>query len=168
MVVILNFIKIIIIFFGSHILIKMSINIMVEPIGNTDAGTIHSRNAILWGGDDLLSRAVGLFLEARMTWSVIKVSNTDSVENLIQKVTMVKPDVVILCHDTVQGDSVLPLRLIQEQPCLKVVSVNLENNLMQVYSKRNVVIEGVSDLLCVIETDVFSNCTSGKGVSSSN
>jgi len=168
MVVILNFIKIIIIFFGSHILIKMSINIMVEPVGNTDAGTIHSRKAILWGGDDLLSQAVGLFLEARMTWRVIKVSSTENVEYLIQKVTMVKPDVVILCHDKDQGDSVLPLRLIDEQPYLKVVTVNLENNHLQVYSKQNVVIEGVSDLLCVIEAGIFSNCTSGKEVSSSN
>ena len=139
---------------------------MVEPVGNTDAGTIHSRKAILWGGDDLLSWAVGLFLEARMTWSVIKVSNTDSVENLIQKVTMVKPNVVILCHDTVQGDSVLPLRLINERFCPKVVTVNLENNLVQVYSKQDVIIQGVPDLMSAIEAGIIFDCSPIKEVPS--
>jgi len=37
---------------------------MVKPIENTDTEPVHVRKAVLWGEDDLLSQAIGLFLEA--------------------------------------------------------------------------------------------------------
>ena len=110
-----------------------------------------TRKVVLWGRDDVLTQAVHSFLEAGANWKVARVLSSDDVRNLFKKVIEEKPDVVILCQDKVNGDSTLPLRLINEQFCPKVVTVNLENNQLQVYSKQDIVIEGVSDLLCVIE-----------------
>ena len=150
-------------FYIPYRLIKMDFIDMVEPVEKTNEGPARSRKAILWGGDDLLSQAVGLFLESSMTWDVIRVSSEEGVEKLIQETKRVNPEAVILCQDRV-GDSDLALRLINEQLCIKVLVVSLENNLMQVYSKHNVVIQGTSDLLSIFDSGNFSNCTLGKEV----
>ncbi len=166
MVVISNFIKIIIIFFGSHILINMSINIMVEPIGNTDAGIIRSRKAILWGQVDVLAQAVSQFLTASMNWDVIRVPIEAGIEGLLMEMKREHPDVVILCQERTEDDASLPIRLIQEQHCPRVVTVELESNQIQVYSKQNIIVQGASDLLSIIETSNFPDCTHAKEVGS--
>ncbi len=166
MVVISNFIKIIIIFFGSHILINMSINIMVEPIGNTDAGIIRSRKAILWGQVDVLAQAVSQFLTASVNWDVIRVPIEAGIEGLLMEMKREHPDVVILCQERTEDDASLPIRLIQEQHCPRVVTVELESNQIQVYSKQNIIVQGASDLLSIIETSNFPDCTHAKEVGS--
>ena len=166
MIVISNFIKIIIIFFGSHILINMSINIMVEPIGNTDAGIIRSRKAILWGQVDVLAQAVSQFLTASMNWDVIRVPIEAGIEGLLMEMKREHPDVVILCQERTEDDASLPIRLIQEQHCPRVVTVELESNQIQVYSKQNIIVQGASDLLSIIETSNFPDCTHAKEVGS--
>lgn len=143
----------------------MNLTEFIKP-EKPDPEPAHTRKTILWGREDLLSRAVLLFLETRMDWDVIKVSSDGGVDNLIQKIERVKPDVVILCQDTVDGDSALPLRVLDEQYCLKVVSLNLENNLMQVYSKQKIIVQGVSDLLSVVESSLFFDNTLEKEVGS--
>jgi len=142
----------------------MSLIDMVKPIENTDAEPVHIRKAVLWGEDDLLSQAIGLFLEANMTWDVIRVSRNMNADGLIDEVKRINPEVVILREDRVGENSALPLRLINEQCCLKVISVGLESNLLQVYSKQNVILQGVTDLLSIVETGNYSNCTPEKEV----
>ncbi|HKI52794.1 MAG TPA: hypothetical protein VJ987_01620, partial [Anaerolineales bacterium] len=78
----------------------------------------------------------------------------------------IKPEVVILCEDKIDEKSALPSLLINEQHCLRVVTVGLESNLMQVYSKHNVVLQGASELLSIVESGNFPTCTSGKEVES--
>jgi len=68
-----------------------------------------------------------------MTWDVIRVSKNRNADGLIDEVKRVNPEVVILREDRVGENSTLPLRLINEQCCLKVISVGLESNLLQVY-----------------------------------
>jgi len=162
MVIISNFIKIMnrfLYFCGCHMNLDESI-VLEQP----EMKPTLTRKAILWGRDDLLTQAVHLFLESGTTWKVVRVSSEDDVQKLFQMITGIGPDVVVLCQDKVFEDSILPLRLINEQLCRKVVTLNLENNQMQVYSKHDVVIQGVPDLLCVIEAGLFSNCTTEKEV----
>ena len=132
----------------------------IGPIVNTEVKSLSSRRAVLWGRDDLLVQAVGSFLK-NMEWDVIQVSNDGDVEKLICEVKRVNPQVVILSQDRA-SDSALPLRMIDEQPCLKVVTLGLDSNLVQVYSKQNVILQKPSDLLSLIETEHLSTCISGK------
>lgn len=139
----------------------MNLNELIEP-EKLNMGSIHPRKAVLWGGEDLLSQAVGKFLEVGNTWEVIKLSNDGDLDNLLRMIHLMNPEVVILCQDRINHDSSLPLRLINERLCLRVVTLNLENNSVQVYSKRNLVIQGVEDLLSIIEPEKSSSCTPGK------
>lgn len=122
----------------------------------TDSPPAHTRKAILWGREDLLAQAVSLFLEAERLWDVIRVPSSGGVDNLVEEVKRTSPDVVILCQERVDEDPSLPVRLIQEQLCLKVITVGLESNLMQVHSKHSVIVKGTSDLLSVVESGYFS------------
>ena len=133
-----------------QMVVKTDLKELIELM-KSDSEPAQSRKAMLWGRDDLLTQAIHLFLESRWNWKVIRVLSDAHGPEIIPEMTGSKPDVVILCQDKVNGDSTLPLQLINEQFCSKVVTVNLENNQLQVYSKQDIVIEGVSDLLCVIE-----------------
>lgn len=161
MVICENFIKINIISFHLKKQLNMDVIEMVETVEQTNPGTISSRKVILWGRVDVLAQAVGQFLKASMTWEVIRVPTEDGVENLVEEMRRVSPDVVILCQERKDDDAFLPILLIQEQLCPKVVTVELESNLIQVYSKQNVIVRGANDLLSIIDSGIFPDCTHG-------
>lgn len=133
----------------------MSLFYMVNPVENIDVEHPHIRKAVLWGQDDLLTQSINLFLEENLTWEVIRVSKDGGIDDLIEEMQRIKPEVVILCEDSLDEKSILPLQLMNEQICLKVISIGLENNLTQVYSKQNIILHGVPDLLSIVETGNF-------------
>jgi len=135
---------------------------MIDPVGNPEEKTTRSRKVVLWGGDDLLVQAVSFFLQAGKDWDLIRVSNDGGVDQLVEDAKQIDPEVIILCQDRIDEGATLPLLLINEHLCLKVVTVSLESNLMQVYSKQNVILEGGAELLSIIETGNFPRCTFGK------
>lgn len=141
----------------------MDLNKLIQPEKPNVEPTL-TRKAILWGRENLLSEAVSLFLETSTSWNVIRISCNGGADSLSVKIKDVKPDVVILCQEKGDEDSVLLLRLMNERYCPKVITLNLENNLMQVYSKQDVVIQGVKDLLSVIDVDFHSTCVPDKEV----
>jgi len=140
----------------------MSLTDLIDSI--EDPNPTPSRKIVLLSGDDLLTEAIGLFLVESGSWDVIRVSNDKGVVKLIQEATRIKPDVVILCQDRVGGEAVLPMRLIGAHLCPRVVTLSLESNLMQVYSKHDFMLQGASELLSIIESRNFLNCKSGKEV----
>lgn len=119
-----------------------------------------SKTAILWGRDDLLAKAMELFLKAGEKWEVIRIPADQGICSLVEQVQRIKPGVVILYQGKCVNDSDPLMKLIEEQPELRVISdqpelrvitVSLENNLMQVYSKHSIVVREASDLLSIIE-----------------
>ena len=148
------------------LVVKMNLNELIEP-ESPDVEPAKTRKAILWGQDDLLSRSIiGLIRELNISWDVIRVSRDRDANDLIEEVERIKPEVVILCEDKIDEKSTLPSLLINEQHCLRVVTVGLESNLMQVYSKHNVMLQGASELLSIVESGNFPTCTSGREVES--
>jgi hypothetical protein len=109
-----------------------------------------AKKVILWGRDDLLTKAVEIFLTAGIR-EVIRIPMEHGADYLVECAKKIKPDVVIVYVDDVN----LPLRLIQDQPNFKVVIVSLQDNQMQVYSKHSILVREVSDLLSVIEDRYF-------------
>lgn len=140
---------------------KMNLNDLISP-EKTDPGHSSIRKVIIWGREDLLSQAVSRVLEAGRSWEILRVSSTENIEKLIQKIQTTKPEVVILCQDGVKEDSILPMKVINAQSRLKVVSLSLANNLIQVYSKTDVMVQGGMDLLSIIEPENSSVWTPGK------
>ena len=122
--------------------------------------------AILWGQNDLLTQAMEMFLTAGESkeWDVIRLPANASMPVLVEQVQKIKPDLVILYQPNPAKDSDPLIQLMHEQPDLtvladqpesRVIIVSLENNVMQVYSKRSVTVRRASDLLSVIEDRYF-------------
>lgn len=109
------------------------------------------RTVILWGREDLLGRAVELLLTNRKKWEVIRISDNNRLDTLFQEVERVDPNVVIIYQGDCASDTQIPAQLLQGRPGLKVITVSLENNSMEVYNKQKVLIKDVSDLLSVLE-----------------
>jgi hypothetical protein len=115
------------------------------------------KTAILWGQDDLLAQAMEIFLMNEESWEVIRIPADEGVCSLVEQVRRIRPDLVILYQGKYEDGSDPFTKLLQEQPEIRVLTVSLENNVMQVYSKQSVTVRKVSDLLSVIEDRHFSN-----------
>jgi hypothetical protein len=135
----------------------MNLPDLIGPVEKSQPET-NARRAIVWGQDNLLARAVSSFLKDTI-WEVFSIANDGNIETLIQEIKRLNPEVVFLCRYRVEEeDSVLPLRLIEQHPCLKVITLGLDSNLMQVYSKQKIILQGAADLLSILENG-NPNCT---------
>lgn len=123
-----------------------------------DAGDVVSpRTAILWGREDLLGKAIESILARAGNWRVINLLGSHDSQSLVNKVETEKPDIVILN----EGDSTdffpPPISMMQYLPDLKLITVNGENNEMDVYTKNRFRIREVTNLITVINN--FSQST---------
>jgi hypothetical protein len=126
-----------------------------------------TKKVILWGQDELLTKAMEILLGAEQAerWEVIRVSARQCACALVEQVQKIQPDLVIL-YQSKRRDASDPLvalleehpelRMIADQPHLRLITVSLENNVMQVYSKQSITVRKVSDLLSVIDDRNFS------------
>ena len=111
-----------------------------------------SKVIMLMGQDDLLSYSVDLFLTTHKEWHVVNMSFEQNLDTLFQMVAKVNPDVVIIQQGGDSCYSSLPVSLLQDNPSLKVITLNLNDNFMEVYSKQNILVGSSTDLFSVIET----------------
>jgi len=110
-----------------------------------------SKTIVLWGQDDLLSYSVELFLTNHADWHVVNMSFEQNLNALFQVVAKMNPEVVIIQQGGDSCYSSVPIILLQDHPSLKVITLSLNNNLMEVYSKQNINVESSTDLFTVIE-----------------
>ena len=141
----------------------MDLSELIGPVEYAKAKPAHLRRAILWGGDDLLAEVVGSLFDST-AWDVTRSSNNGEVEDLICAAKRIHPEVIVLCQDKADADPALPLRLIHEELCTKVITLGMDSNLVQVYCKQNIMLEGSSDLVSVIESGRSPGCILGKEV----
>jgi len=130
-----------------------------EPI---HGGTARSKAVILLGQDDLLVTAVEHLFTARKGWKVIRISDTRDPEALVREVTRVDPEAVIVHQDVYFSNVRSLMRLVQDCPQLKVVTISLENNFLEVYNKQTICIKEASDLLSIIEEGADSDGRGGE------
>ena len=112
-----------------------------------------SKTIVLWGREDILSASVELFLTAQKGWKVVNISNEGTLDALIKAVDEVKPDVVIIPQGDHTDRLKLPTVLFDNHPKLKVITVSPDNNLMEVYSKQNILVTSALDLISAVEAD---------------
>lgn len=113
-----------------------------------------SKTIVVWGGEDLLSSSIELFLATVADWQVISLSNTEDQRALQLAVETSRPDIVIIPQGHQEGQSDLALQLIRAHPAIKVIMIGLDTNLMDVYSKQKIWVKQSSDLLGVIENEL--------------
>jgi len=115
---------------------------------------MRTKTVVLWGRGDLLSSSVELSLAAQKGWKVVNVYyDENNPETLIKTVDTINPDIVIMQKGDLAINMNLPTLLLHDHPELKVVTINHNNNMMEVFSKQNILITSVSDLTSIVETD---------------
>jgi hypothetical protein len=124
------------------------------------------KTAVLWGQDDLLAEAIKILFKQEPGWQLIWIPPCSGLSSLVEEVQKAWPELVIICHGSGRDGADPLLKLIQEQPILsviagqpelKVITVSLTDNAIQVYSKHTVTVRSVSDLLSAIEDRSFSS-----------
>jgi hypothetical protein len=127
--------------------------------------TATPRTVILWGHEDLLGEAVESILTADKNWQVIKVLGNPDVAALAREVQDLKPEIVIINRGPCEEIFPPLLQIIENLPEVKIITVNPDNNLVEVYNKQKVRIEEVSDLLSVIDKNSKSIIEGGEDIS---
>ena len=112
---------------------------------------MNTKKVILWGRKDLLGRSMEIFLSNCEAWEVIRLNSEQKGNDLLEAIEQEKPDVVLLYQNCNDNNGTLPLQLIQCYPGLKVISLHLESNMIEVYNKQTHWINAISDLLGVVE-----------------
>ena len=127
-----------------------------------DAKKPATRTAILWGRADLLGEAIESILTMARNWQVIKMIDSPDVRVLTQAVEKFHPDIVIINQRSCADGFLPPIQLIEDFPELRVITVNPDNNVVEVYNKQEICIEEVSDLLCVLDKHSESTTKGGQ------
>ncbi|MFT3891905.1 MAG: hypothetical protein QM730_09755 [Anaerolineales bacterium] len=109
------------------------------------------RTVILWGEDDVLTRAVENLLTSAGTWRIIRVGDDVDELSLAQLLEEEVPEVLIVHDDVLNGNVHLLIKFVQDFSKLKIITIGLENNKMDIYNKKTVCIKKSSDFLAVIQ-----------------
>jgi polynucleotide 5'-kinase involved in rRNA processing len=115
-----------------------------------------SKTVIVWGRNDLLGWAVDFFLSARKDWRVINLSNKRGLDGLFHEVEKARPDTVIVYQRDCARSAYLPAQLLQNYPDVTVITVNPDNNSMEVYNKKHIRIEEISDFISGVDSNSHS------------
>lgn len=82
---------------------------------------------------------------------MIRLNSEQNGNDLLAAVEQEKPDVVLLYQNCNDDNGALPLQLIQCYPGLKVISLHLDSNEIEVYNRQKHWINAISDLLGIVE-----------------
>lgn len=101
----------------------------------------------------MLSSFVKLFLTTQKEWNVVNISIEQDFSTWIQEVDKANPDVIILQQGDLTCNSNLPMILMQRHQEVKLITLNLDNNMIEVFNKENVLVKSGADLIAAISAD---------------
>jgi hypothetical protein len=108
-----------------------------------------SKTVVLWGSEDILIASVESILASKKEWEVVSLSNKEDIDTLVQAVETTHANIVIMQRGEHSDPTILPMQLIKDLPSLRVITISLENNSMEVFSKQKIWVKDVSDLISV-------------------
>ncbi len=115
---------------------------------------LKTNTVIVCGRDDVLRRAIELFISKTPGWEVITIQDAQVSGEVLQLVEKFRPKVVIIhegdIRPSAEDETSLPVLLIQKYPGLKVITISLENNELEVFNMQKVRIREIDDLLSAV------------------
>jgi len=111
------------------------------------------KKVLLWGQNNVLGEVVETFLVAHKEWDVVRIMEEESNASFIEQMEVEHPDVVIVYEAESARATPLPCQLVRNHPEIKVITMNLEDNFLDVYTrqdKHRVWVQQVSDLFSAI------------------
>ena len=123
-----------------------------ERLSEKNGTSCTLRRAILWSDEDLLlEKAIESLLNQTQNWQVIKIPEKEEIHLLTQAVAKVDPEIIIINQGRLADPFPSPLHLIDIFPELKIITVNMQNNLVEIYSKQKIWIKEAADLISIID-----------------
>ena len=116
-----------------------------------DHNPMKLKKVILWGHNDVLGDAVETFLATRNDWDVVRIGDDVSEDVFIEQVELEQPEVIIVYESDHASVGACLYQLLHSRPQIKAITLNLENNFLDVYDKHQVEVNSVSDLFSAIE-----------------
>lgn len=107
--------------------------------------------AILWGGDNLIAKALESLLASVNTWRVVKIHDDHDVRTLAREVEKINPKMVFISLDGCDAGLSTPAEYVKEAPEFKVVTINPVNNCVEVFTRQVFWIKDMSDLLSIVD-----------------
>ena len=105
--------------------------------------------------ESLLGRAVEYLTADEKEWMILRVSESQDLGELVQKVEEANPNIVIISQDEHDYNERLLARLNQDCPDVKkVILISLMENFMEVYSKQKIQVKSVQDLFSQVENQL--------------
>ncbi len=126
---------------------------------------VDKRTAVLWGREELLVDALERLLFYQSDWQVVRFSSDWDDATLLYELKRVVPDVLIVSESVLATDGDRLIQVVEECPRLKIITINLENNLISIYHKQTLSIKEASDLLEIVEA-VDQNAQGGHAINS--
>lgn len=108
------------------------------------------KTIVLWGRGDLLSTSVELILSAQKGWEVVTIPFEEDPSGLLHAVDDFEPEVVVIQGEERGGNPNVAALLLQDHPDLRVISMNPNDSMLEVYSVRNITVQSANDLISVI------------------
>ena len=103
------------------------------------------------GEDDLLSKSVERMLSEKAGWEVIFVSPEQLQADIYSILEDLSPDVVVNQRGNNPNTSKALSILFHSNPKLKLITITLESNVMEIYNKENILMQSAADLISAIE-----------------
>jgi hypothetical protein len=126
--------------------------------GMTNAGqelNVKLKSVMLWGAEDILSSSIENMLHEQEDWKITTIANGGELDDYILSGKYPKPDIVITVQQENQTFlSNLHVRLLQDHANITLIVINLESNLVEVYSKQKILIQKATDLMSFIAATV--------------
>ena len=117
---------------------------------------------ILWKDDDVLLRAVELLLKSRAGWSVATFSENWDDNDLLRQVHETPPDVFIVNEDVFTAKIYLFTKFAQQFSKLKIITMSLENNKLNIYKRQTISVREATDLFSIIEENLHADPPGGE------
>jgi hypothetical protein len=112
-----------------------------------------AKMVVVWGDQNILSSSIQYLLAGKDDWKVVSVSSLEEFKSLIIPRENDLSDIVIIHQESLDEACLLPLQLLQDHSDLRVITISLENNVMNIYNKQSLLVKEASDLITVIETE---------------
>lgn len=114
------------------------------------------KRIVLWGQEDLLMTAVKNLLGTGRGWRVVRMPEDWDDETLTREVERLDPDVLIMNEDTFSKKAGLLMLFALVYSKLKIITIGLQDNRMEIYNKQTICIHQAADLVSAIERETGS------------
>lgn len=123
----------------------------VQGTPSNIANVTEEKTVLVLGKENLLGSVVELLLDTVKSWKIIRLTEADGKEISVADIKKLNPEIVILCQNEQPIEIELLMQLLDECSGLKVITVGLESNSIQVYNKQRVWIKEPADFLSIVD-----------------